>query len=77
MSTVPCNLLAGGPCNLSRCGYSGGQCQTFIIIISSAIGPPLLNIGLPLSFPEIPVGGDLHPASSGDLYKVVCPRLRP
>ncbi|PZC75443.1 hypothetical protein B5X24_HaOG206052 [Helicoverpa armigera] len=35
-----------------------------IIIIISVIGRPLLNIGLPLRSPQIPVGGDLHPASS-------------
>ncbi|PZC71012.1 hypothetical protein B5X24_HaOG214444 [Helicoverpa armigera] len=28
------------------------------------IGRPLLNIGLPLRSPQIPVGGDLHPAST-------------
>ncbi|PZC84835.1 hypothetical protein B5X24_HaOG203825 [Helicoverpa armigera] len=37
------------------------------------MGHPLLNIGLPLRSPQIPVGGDLHPASCSDLYKVVCP----
>ncbi|PZC83551.1 hypothetical protein B5X24_HaOG207534 [Helicoverpa armigera] len=46
------------------------ESNAIIIIIISAIGRPLLNIGLPLRSPQIPVGGDLHPASSGDL---VCP----
>ncbi|XP_063898670.1 choline/ethanolamine kinase isoform X1 [Helicoverpa armigera] len=39
-----------------------------IIIIISGIARPLLNIGLPLRSPQIPVGGDLHPASSGHTH---------